>query len=217
MEAKSVINHGYHSATIYASISTVVNKLRGRPSQPSGAKQRILDAARTRFETDGYIKTSLRSIARQADVDHALVSYYYGSKEGLFKAVTELVFTPAQGFDAVVRNARPDQLPEALLHTILALWDRPDYQLGLERLLSDAISTPASSQVIREYLQTEMIRRLTDYIGGPHASRRAAAAAALISGVFFTRYLLKIEPVASLSAQELATQLSPALRAVLTN
>lgn len=194
----------------------MVNKSRGRPSEPSGAKQRILAVARIRFEADGYTRTSLRSIARQADVDHALVSYYYGSKEGLFKAVTELVFTPAQGFDAVARNARPDQLPEALLHATLRLWDRPDYQLGLERLLSDAIATPASAQVIREYLETEMISRLTDHIGGPHASSRAAAAAAIISGLFFARYLLKIEPVASLSVQELAEQLSPALRAVLT-
>ena len=83
----------------------MVNKSRGRPSQPSDAKQRILTAARTRFETDGYTGTSLRSIAREADVDHALVSYYYGSKEGLFRAVTELVFTPAHTETATAHAA----------------------------------------------------------------------------------------------------------------
>lgn len=193
----------------------MVNKSRGRPARPSDAKQRILTAAQVRFEADGYTKTSLRSIARQADVDHALVSYYYGSKEGLFKAVTELVFTPAQGFDAVADKTPPDKLPEALLHAALTLWDRPEYQVGLERLLSDAIATPASSHVIREYLQTEMLGRLTDLIGGPNARSRAAAAASIISGVFFTRYLLKIEPIASLPAREVATQLAPALRVLL--
>lgn len=193
----------------------MVNKSRGRPSQPSGAKQRILAAARVRFETDGYTKTSLRSIARQADVDHALVSYYYGSKEGLFKAVTELVFTPAQGFDAIADKVSPDRLPETLLHAALALWDRPDYQAGLERLLTDAIATPASSHVIREYLQTEMLGRLAGLVGGPNAPSRAAAAASIISGLFFTRYLLKIEPVASLPARELVAQLAPALRVLL--
>lgn len=194
----------------------MVNKSRGRPSQPSDAKQRILTAARTRFETDGYTGTSLRSIAREADVDHALVSYYYGSKEGLFRAVTELVFTPAQGFDAVADKTPPSKLPETLLHAALTLWDRPDYQAGLERLLTDAMASPASAHVIREYLQTEMIGRLTDLIGGPNARARAAAAASIISGVFFTRYLLKLEPVASLPARDLAAQLAPALRALLS-
>ena len=47
----------------------MVNKSRGRPARLSDAKQRILTAAQVRFEADGYTKTSLRSIARQADVD----------------------------------------------------------------------------------------------------------------------------------------------------
>lgn len=42
----------------------------------------------------GYARTSLRAIAQDADVDHALISYYFGSKDGLFAAVNELIFSP---------------------------------------------------------------------------------------------------------------------------
>lgn len=47
----------------------------------------ILDTAERLFAVDGYAAVSLRKITGQADVDLALVNYYFGSKEGLFKEV----------------------------------------------------------------------------------------------------------------------------------
>lgn len=196
-------------------ISTVVNKRRGRPSGSSNAKGRILTAARAGFEANGYIGTSLRSIAREADVDHTLVTYYFGSKEGLFRAVAALALSPAQGFDVVAAKVAPEHLPEALLRAALTLWDRPEYCTGLTRLFADALASQSASRVLREYLQSEMIGRLTDHIEGPDAQQRAAAAATIMSGLFLTRHLLRLEPVASLTPNEIVAQLAPALRAAL--
>ena len=47
----------------------------------------ILDTAERLFAVDGYAAVSLRKITGQANVDLALVNYYFGSKEGLFKEV----------------------------------------------------------------------------------------------------------------------------------
>lgn len=47
----------------------------------------ILDTAERLFAIDGYAAVSLRKITGQAEVDLALVNYYFGSKEGLFKEV----------------------------------------------------------------------------------------------------------------------------------
>ncbi|MBE6482549.1 MAG: TetR/AcrR family transcriptional regulator [Actinomyces ruminicola] len=196
-------------------ISTVVNKRRGRPSGPSNTRERILAAARDRFEHGGYAHTSLRSIAAQADVDHSLITYYFGSKEGLFRAVAELALSPAQGFDLVAARVPPEHLAQALLRSALSAWDRPGYRDGLARLFADALTSEAALRVLREYLHTEMIGRLTEHIGGADAGRRAATAATLFSGLFLTRYLLQLEPVASLPADDVVAQLTPALRSAL--
>lgn len=193
----------------------MVNKRPGRPTRPTDSKDRILSAARARFAEHGYAKTSLRSIARDADVDHALVSYYFGSKEGLFKAVAELALTPAEVLDGITKRVSKDQLGRALLEAALTTWDRPDYQEGLAQLIGDALASPTAQRALREYLQTEMVTRLATIIGGASASKHAAALATIIAGLFFTRYVLKVEPVASMSRADVVRHHTPAINAVL--
>jgi len=52
-------------------------------------KQAILDAAEATFVQRGYYGSSLRDVALAAGVPQALVSYHFGNKEGLFRAVVE--------------------------------------------------------------------------------------------------------------------------------
>lgn len=49
----------------------------------------ILDAAEELFSYHGYVGTSIRDIANQADVQLASVGYYFGPKEDLLEAVME--------------------------------------------------------------------------------------------------------------------------------
>ncbi|WP_255285866.1 TetR family transcriptional regulator, partial [Streptomyces niveus] len=55
-----------------------------------GARERILEAARTEFAERGYDKTSVRGIAKVAGVDPALVHHYFGTKEEVFGAAIEV-------------------------------------------------------------------------------------------------------------------------------
>lgn len=63
----------------------------GRPKKPAAAavaaRRRLLDAAAAAFAARGFDGTSLRSIAGQAEVTPAMVSYYFGDKAGLLEAV----------------------------------------------------------------------------------------------------------------------------------
>lgn len=193
----------------------MVNKRPGRPARPTDSKDRILRAAQARFAEHGYARTSLRSIARDADVDHALVSYYFGSKEGLFKAIAELSLTPAEVLDVISDRVPRDQLGRALLEAALTTWDRPDYREGLAQLIGDGLASPAAQRVFREYLQTEMVARLAAVIGGANASKHAAALASIIAGIFFTRCILKVEPIASMSRADVIRHHTPAVNAIL--
>ncbi|RYF51245.1 MAG: TetR/AcrR family transcriptional regulator [Comamonadaceae bacterium] len=57
----------------------------GRPGGTSVVRDEILDAAETVFSNLGYAGTSLREVAEKARVTQALISYYFGSKFGLFE------------------------------------------------------------------------------------------------------------------------------------
>jgi AcrR family transcriptional regulator len=53
------------------------------------ARNRLLDAALALFAEHGFAKTSTREIAQAAQVNVASISYYFGDKEGLYRAVFE--------------------------------------------------------------------------------------------------------------------------------
>ena len=65
----------------------------GRPSQPSEARQQLLNAGLKLFTEQGYKPVSTRMIAREAGVDAAMIRYYFGSKIGLFETIIRETFT----------------------------------------------------------------------------------------------------------------------------
>lgn len=68
----------------------------------SEMKMRILLAAKKLFAKQGFDGTSVRQICEEAGANVALVSYYFGGKENVFRALFENFFFPANG----CRNTR---------------------------------------------------------------------------------------------------------------
>jgi TetR/AcrR family transcriptional regulator, regulator of cefoperazone and chloramphenicol sensitivity len=70
----------------------------GGPAAPSAAaedaRQRLLLAGLRLFAQQGYANTSTRELAEAASVNVAAISYYFGDKAGLYRAV---FFEPANG------------------------------------------------------------------------------------------------------------------------
>ena len=52
-------------------------------------KQAILDAAEKLFCETGYEGTSTRQISKESGANMAMISYYFGSKEGVFQEIME--------------------------------------------------------------------------------------------------------------------------------
>lgn len=105
----------------------------GRPEGESNLREKILDAAEVSFAELGYAGTTLRVVADAADVTQALVSYYFGSKHGLFEAtflrrgvpISDQRLANLERLQATGRRVRLRELVEAFLSPVLALRSTP--------------------------------------------------------------------------------------------
>lgn len=101
-----------------------VSRRPGRPGPQVNEKDQmrdtILDIAERLFSEAGYAATSFRDIASGADVNPALISYYFGTKRLLFEAVfkrrgNELTERWRELLDALeARPGRPPTVDEIL-------------------------------------------------------------------------------------------------------
>lgn len=60
-----------------------------------------------------------------------------------------------------------------------------------------------------------MVARLAGELDGPAADQRAAAFCTQMSGVVYSRYLLRVEPIASMSIDDIVARIAPSLQLAL--
>jgi TetR/AcrR family transcriptional regulator len=78
---------------------TNIDRARGRPADTQSGELEacILDEAEILFSEQGYAATSIRQIADQAEVNPALIHYYFKNKHGLLVAVMDRTLLPMAG------------------------------------------------------------------------------------------------------------------------
>lgn len=86
----------------------------GRPAgEGSDVRERLLQAARAAFLAADYDRVTIREIAESAGSNSAMIHYYFGSKEGLYKAmVTDVVEPFFSRVDALGREEPPEGFGE---------------------------------------------------------------------------------------------------------
>jgi AcrR family transcriptional regulator len=167
----------------------------------------ILAAARARFAAHGYDRTRIRDVAVDAGVDPALVHYFFNTKDGLFVAAMELPIRPSEVIGPLVAEG-VSGLGERMLRTLLAVWDQPANQAALLALVQGASGHPGASAALREFISQEIVGRVSS-VSDPV---RAALVASQIMGLIAARYVARIEPLASLPADEVVPLVAPTLQ-----
>jgi AcrR family transcriptional regulator len=108
------------------------------PSEPSTIEKRILKHAMRSFARRGYAATTLRGVAADAGVTAPLLSYYFKTKENLFREVAEIVMWSLEQHVAQVASGvaeRPFAVAiEAIVEAHLELCERSE--AALEFLLA---------------------------------------------------------------------------------
>ena len=183
-------------------------KQRGPRSNGGQAREQILAAARGQFAAHGYDGATMRAIAADAGVDVALVSYYFGSKSGMFVASLSLPVNPVDVIDGLLAGPR-DDLGARLVRQLLTVWDNPATGTPLIGVLRSATS---HGELLRDFMQSQILARLAREIDAPDAELRAGAAVTQVLGLVFSRYVLQVEPLASAGHDELVELVGPTLQ-----
>jgi AcrR family transcriptional regulator len=195
--------------------TSIDRKRRGRPSGTSDTRERILSNARELFARNGIQKTSIRAIAAAAGVDAALVHHYYGTKEQLFAAAVRIPIDPMDVIGPL-REVPVEELGYQLPSLLLPLWDS---EMGAG-IIATLRSLLAGSEVnlfrsfVEEVIAVEVGVRV-DHPPGSGIVRIQFVASQLV-GVMVARYIVGLEPFASLPIQHIADTIAPNLQHYLT-
>lgn len=181
----------------------------GRRPGTSGSREAILAAARAHFADAGYERSTIRAIARAAGVDPALVLHFFGTKEDLFSAAMHFP-RPA---DLVPQVFGPGTagLGERVARFFFRTWDAPA-GAGLMGLLRSVHTSERAAAMMREFLSTELLARVTPTLSGRERDLRATLAASHLLGVAILRYVVKLEPLASAPPATLARWIGPTIQ-----
>jgi AcrR family transcriptional regulator len=187
----------------------------GRPPGTSDTRERILASARELFARNGIDNTSIRAVAAGAGVDPALVHHYFGSKQQLFAAVIEIPIDPMTVIGPL-REAPVDELGHTLLSLVLPLWDS---ELGAG-FIATLRSILAGSDVglLRSFVREVILVELAARVDNPPGTGivRAEFVGSQLVGIAIARYILELEPFASLPVERIVETVAPNLQRYLT-
>ena len=186
----------------------------GRRPGVSGTREAILQTAKRSFAEHGYISTSVRGVAREAGVDPSLVLQFFGSKDGLFDAALR-ADPPTRQLAALVEQADAADLGEQLVRRYLELWEAPDTGPRLLAVVRGASASPSASAMVSAFMADEVMLPLARSIGTDRTELRANLTGAHMLGIATARYVLRVEPLASLGIDEVVGILTPLIDRVL--
>jgi AcrR family transcriptional regulator len=177
--------------------------------------EQILTAARTLFASRGYGSTSLRSVAELADVDVALVSYYYNNKAGLLDAATTLPPEFAAQV-AAAATAPIDQRGYVLVATHLAAWEDHTTADILRSIILAAANEPTAMERVRLIYANRFLDLVASGLPEQERHLRAGLVASQMLGLAMSRYVWRVGALVDLSPDTVSDLVSPVIQHYLT-
>jgi TetR/AcrR family transcriptional regulator len=123
-----------------------------RKRDPDRTRERILEAAMVEFGEQGFAGARISAIARRAGVNEQLISYYFDSKEGLYRALEQRWKMISAG------ASRPDMTISDVVAAFLRLNVE---QRSFARLLAwDGLAHIGSDEVEQDAYFTDMVEEM---------------------------------------------------------
>src|SRR5919201_4073088 len=180
----------------------------GRRPGENQTRQAVLSAARAQFAQHGWNGATVRAIARDADVDPALVLHFFGSKRVLFTAATSWPFETAEAVDQIVTGPR-SRLGHRMAAFMLSIWEDPERREPILGMLRAATTDPQAGELLSESLMTLILEPVGEALDQPDVELRMSFCSSQLIGLGTARYILHMEPLASLDVERTAEIVGP--------
>lgn len=184
----------------------------GRRSGSPDTRAEILEAAQKVFGELGYDRATVRGIAAEAGVDPSLIYHYFGAKDALFAASIDLPIPPAETLREVFAGSSED-IGQRLAETFFFIWEQEAARASLLGILRSAVGGEDQAvAAFRQFLTTELLEEISPIIPGEDARLRALLMASHLVGVAITRYVMRLEPIASRPMDDIIELVAPRIQ-----
>ncbi|MCW2835690.1 MAG: TetR/AcrR family transcriptional regulator [Nocardioides sp.] len=190
-----------------------------RPSpgrRPGGPDTRadVLAAARRSFAEKGFRGTTIRAVAAEASVDPSLVHHYFGTKDALFLAAMELPVDPREVLGPLI-DGPVETVAERFVGAFVAVWDDPALQPALLTVVRSALE-PGGDRLFSEGFLPLIVQPVGVALGLDRPEYRMTLLASQVLGLILMRYVLRVEPLASMPPAVLIATYAPTIQRYLT-
>jgi AcrR family transcriptional regulator len=140
------------------------------------------------------------------------VHHYFGSKDQLFLATVHAPINPEEILPKVFEPGI-EGIGERIVRTFLTVWDSPAGSTAAA-LIRSAVQHDWSARMLREFLVSQILRRAQREldIDPAEAPTRASLVATQMAGLAMIRYIVKIEPMASMPAEDVIRHIGPTIQ-----
>lgn len=179
-----------------------------RPGQTE-TREQILAAARGLFAEHGFDATTIRAIAAEAGVNPALIHHFFGAKDQVFVAALALPVNPVDVIGKAIEGPRA-HVGERLTRFFLSVWGTDDSRQPFLALLRSIASNEDAARMMREFLHRTVIRPIAAELGISELAMSATSSHLI--GIAMLRYVVRVEPLASASDDEVVATVAPAIQ-----
>lgn len=150
-------------------------------------------------------------MADQAGVDASLVMHYFASKEGLLEAAMDWPFDMDEAVRAVFEGD-PSGIGERLVRMVCAVWEDETTRHPLTVIVRNAAQREDAARLASEFVEQTIIKRVAAQTQDPAAALRGVLAHSALVGLIMIRYVIGIEPLASISAEVVVKTVGPVIQ-----
>jgi AcrR family transcriptional regulator len=188
----------------------------GRRAGSPDTRNEIVEAAKTVFAEVGYDRATIRGIAGVAGVDPSLIYHYFETKDTLFAASIHLPVPPTETLKQAFTEGG-DGLGRRLAEIFFLVWEQEEARTSLLGVLRSAMGGEDQASVaFRQFLTSALLDQIAPMIPGKDARLRALLMASHLVGIAMTRYVVKLEPIASTPVDQIVDLVGPRIQSYAT-
>ncbi len=177
-------------------------------------REALLSVAREIIHQRGYLGLSMRTAAAAAGVTPDVALRYYRNREALFAAALKLPMDPTSAIPTLVAPGI-EGMGERLVRFTLDTLEDPKAREELVSLARTGVNTGHALAGLQDFVEQAVVDRIAAAIGVPDARMRAALVSSYLVGIAFTRYGMRLEPLASASEDEVIRLVAPVIQDLL--